>query len=456
MTSLFIFRLDLRLRDNIGLIECFKNSKNVIVCFIFDPIQIDKSKNPYFSSNCVQFMVESLKELDNQTGNKLLFFHGDTIKVLEDTIKKLKIDNIYLNKDYTPFSLKRDKLINDLCEKLNCKCNLFDDLLLNDINFPMKSDNTPYQVYSKYRDIATEKKVSDPDNFLVKKNNISKIDTKLKYRIEKEKLDDFFEYNKDINVNGGRKLAKKILNNITEQKDYDKLRSLCDYKSTHLSAYIKFGCVSIREVYYCFVKGLGKENGLVKQLYWREFYYYLLYHFPDTLKKKKGLKNTYEKFPWSKDKKKFEAWCNGQTGFPIVDASMINLNKTGYMPNRSRLIVANFLTKLLRIDWTWGEKYFAQKLVDYSPSNNLGNWQWVASIGADYQNRIYNPTTQSQKSDPDCIYIKKWLPVLKDLPSKDIHNWNSKYDKHNVNYSKPIIVYRDEYNLSKKLFKDNL
>ena len=451
MNSLFIFRLDLRLKDNIGLIECVKNSKNVYISFIFEPKQIDKSKNDYFSDNCVQFMVESLRELHSSSSNKLMFFYGDTNKVIESLIKKLQLNNVYLNRDYTPFSIDRDSNIEKICNKTNCKLKSFDDILLNGIDKPMKDDGEPYSTFTHYLNKAVKLDVLKPDNYNVK----SKLKTakNLKYQIPIEKLNDFYNKNEKINVNGGRKLAIKILKNIKDQKDYNKLRGLCGYKSTHLSAYIKFGCVSIREVYHTFVKELGKPNDLVKQLYWRDFYYNLIYHFPHTYRKKTGLKDIYEEFPWQHNKETFKKWCEGTTGFPIIDASMINLNTTGYMPNRSRLIVANFLTKILRIDWTWGEEYFAQKLVDYSVSNNLGNWQWVASIGADYQNRIYNPMSQSEKSDPDCEYIKEWLPVLKDIPNKDIHNWFKSHKKYNIKYYEPMVNYTEEYKKSRELFK---
>ena len=451
MNSLFIFRLDLRLKDNTGLIECIKNSDNVYLTFIFEPKQIDKKKNNYFSSNCVQFMIESLKELYTKTDKKLIFFYGNTIEVIESVIKKLNINNIYFNKDYTPFSLKRDSNIKTLCEKLGCGYNDFNDILLNDINTPMKDNGEPYSTFSSYHSKALGIEVDEPDNYsnklkFKKANN-------LKHQIKMKDLDNFYDHNEHINVNGGRKLALKILKGIKNQKKYNKLRGLCDYKSTHLSAYIKFGCVSIREVYHTFRNELGSNNDLVKQLYWRDFYYNLIYHFPHTYNKKTGLKDIYEDFPWEHNKGKFKKWCQGETGFPIIDASMKNLNKTGYMPNRSRLIVANFLTKILRIDWTWGEEYFAQQLVDYSVSNNLGNWQWVASIGADYQNRIYNPMSQSEKSDPECQYIKKWLPVLNDIPNKDIHNWFTKNEKYNLEYHKPMVNYTEEYKKSRELFK---
>lgn len=453
MTSLFIFRLDLRVVDNIGLIQCFQESNKIIPCFIFDDQQINREKNLYFSNNCVQFMIESLKELHQECDNKLLFFYGNTPKIVKYLIKKLEIDSVYLNKDYTPFSIKRDKMIEELCSKAKVAFKCFDDIILNPIDSTMKDDGEPYSTFTNYYNKARQLGITLPNTTQVTSKFIN-IDTKLQYSYNYKKLGKFYDNNEDINVNGGRTLALQILKNISNQKNYNKERSLCAYKSTQLSAYIKFGCVSIREVFHKFLNTLGPNNDLIKQLYWREFYYNLIYHYPKTYTHKMGLKEIYSKFPWSHNKQHFEAWCNGETGFPIVDASMKHLNKTGYMPNRSRLIVANFLTKILRIDWTWGEKYFACALVDYSPSNNLGNWQWVASIGADYQNRIYNPASQSLKSDSECLYIKHWLPVLKDVPNKDIHNWHKVYNNYDINYSQPIIVYTEEYKKSKQLFSN--
>lgn len=449
MNSIFIFRLDLRLFDNLGLIECFSKSNKIYPIFIFDPIQIDREKNKYFSDNCVQFMIESLKELYYETNN-LTFFYGDTITVLEHLIKNNSLGSIFLNNDYSPFSIKRDNLIKKLCEKNKIEFMGVDDILLNNINEPKKNDNSPYMTFTSYYN-NSNKNIEKPNKINIT-SKLSKINSKL-YEIKHTDISKFYQNNENINVNGGRENALKILTNIKNLKDYNDKRSLCNYKTSQLSAYIKFGCVSIREVYHSFINNLGKSNDLVKQLYWREFYYYLLYHFPETYTKKQGLKKIYKNFPWSNDKKKFNAWCKGETGFPIVDASMKNLNETGYMPNRSRLIVANFLTKILRIDWKMGERYFAQNLVDYSVSNNLGNWQWVASIGADYQNRIYNPMTQSEKSDPECLYIRKWIPELETVPIKHIHNWNKYYNNYNIDYYEPIIDYKNEYKISKSMFK---
>jgi deoxyribodipyrimidine photo-lyase len=423
--------------------------------FILDPIQIDKNKNDYFSNNCVQFMMESLIDLNDQLDGKLNILYGNTIIILDKLIKELKIDSIFVNMDYSPFSIKRDNNIKKICEINKIDLFQYHDLLLTDIETNLKENDSPYLVFSIFHNISKNKKVREIN--IEKLNHkkfrkIGKLNNNNFKSITRNKLKDFYEFNKDIHVNGGREKGLRILKTITTQKDYNNKRNLVSYESTNLSAYIKFGCLSIREIYYSFVKKLGNKNDLIKQLYWRDFYYFILFYNPETLTKKVGLKKYIIK--WSHNNKKFIKWCNGETGFPIVDASMRHLNKCGYMPNRSRLIVANFLVKLLRIDWTWGEKYFAQNLVDYSVSNNLGNWQWVASIGTDYQNRIYNPVSQSKKADPDCIYIKKWIPELSNINNKDIHEWNTKYINYESIYINPLINYIEEYRKSKDFFKN--
>ena len=456
MTSLFIFRIDHRLEDNTALIECLKDSDKIICLFIFDPKQIDSKKNKYFSDNSVQFMIESLKELYHECKKKLMFAKGVPDEIIKEIHTKSPLKKLYFNQDYTPYSLERDSKMQEICDKLEIKVNSYQDTVLNDIQFPKKSNDTPYSVFTPYLNACTNKEVVKPKSLNKESfhSKLVKIDIKSKFLFNK--LNTLYQDNPKINVHGGRTLGLKILNSIESQKNYNQMRSQPNYQTTYLSAYLKYGCLSIREVYHAFLKKLGKGNDLIKQLYWRDFYYYLIYHYPKTYNKKVGLKTIYQNFPWEKNIKKFNNWCQGKTGFPIVDASMIHLNTTGYMPNRSRLIVANFLTKLLRIDWTWGEKYFAQKLIDYSVSNNLGNWQWVASIGADYQNRIYNPMSQTKKADPECLYIKKWLPQLENIPNNDLINMNKNYlelIESIEDYQSPIIDYRSEYQKSKNLFK---
>ena len=256
-------------------------------------------------------------------------------------------------------------------------------------------------------------------------------------------------------VKGGRKEGIKKLKSIKKYKYYNDERNSLSIRTTELSAYIKFGCISIREVFHVILKHLGKENVLLSQIFWREFYYYIGYYFPRVLEGK-NYNRKFDKIKWRWNKKHFEAWKNGQTGFPVVDAGMRQLNTTGYMHNRGRLITSNFLNRILGIDWRHGEKYYATKLVDYDPIVNNGNWQWSASVGVDpkpYTQRIFNPWIQSEKFDKDCKYIKKWIPELKDVSNKHIHEWDNYYKFYDVKYNKPIVDYKVNRKESIKMYK---
>jgi deoxyribodipyrimidine photo-lyase len=213
----------------------------------------------------------------------------------------------------------------------------------------------------------------------------------------------------------------------------------------------KYGCLSIREVYH-----ILKHEDLKAQLIWREFYYYINYYFPKLLSKSKSFQSKYDGIKWVHNNKHLELWKRGETGYPIIDACMRQLNTTGYMHNRGRLIVANFLNRILGLDWRFGELYFAQQLIDYDPCVNNGNWQWVSSVGIDTKpssQRIFNPWLQSKRYDHDCIYIKQWIPELKDIPSNHIHQWDIYGDK--KIYILPIIDYADARQRSLKMYKLN-
>ena len=217
-----------------------------------------------------------------------------------------------------------------------------------------------------------------------------------------------------------------------------------------LSAPIKFGCVSIREVYHT----LKHNTQLIRQLYWRDFYSQIMYHFPRVLGH--ALKPNYDRIKWPQHEKWFEAWTQGKTGFPVVDAGMRQLVETGWLHNRGRLIVASFLVKTLMIDWRKGEKFFAQTLTDYDPANNNGNWEWIMGGGADSQPffRIFNPWEQSKHFDPDAEYIKKWVPELREVDPKAIHHWDTEWSNYkNVGYVKPICDYKTQKDAVLKLYK---
>ena len=416
--NIFIHRRDLRINDNTSLINL---KDNIIPIFIFDPLQIDKKINDYFSNNLVYFMCESLIELKTEyikLNSNLHFFYGNYITIIKDILKNNKINSISFNLDYSPYSKKRDKEIIDLCNDNKLQCNVHEDMLLIPINSEkglIPSSKKPYTVFTPFMNNLKKYKVNKP-----KKNN-SKYSNSLlesKYKIDDTILYKFFEINENLHVKPGRREAIITLTKIRNQKKYDESRNNLTYSTTNLSSYINLGLISIREVYYKITDELGIDNGLITELYWREFYYNILNYFPHVVGN--SFKEKFNKIKWNNNKNFFKSWCNGKTGFPIVDASMRQMNATGYMHNRGRMIVSSFLVKDLHIDWRMGEKYFANKLIDYNISANNGGWQWSAGTGTDSQPyfRIFNPWNQSKNFDPDCEFIKKWIPELRCLEKK--------------------------------------
>ena len=448
MKSVFIFRRDFRLFDNKGFIECYKKSEKILPIFIFTPEQIEN--NEYFSSNAFQFMIESLedlnKELKDKYSSQLHYYYGNNIDVLKELLKTYDYDAIYFNMDYTPYAIKRDESIKKLCNDNKKDIFIYEDYLLMNIDTYLKEDSTPYLVYGPFKKKARTIKVDIPNNFKFDKNkfeNLTKI-RKNKYSCKITDLDKYYEKNPDILINGGRDNAINILKNMKTFVNYSSERNNLILQTTHLSPYIKFGCVSIREVYNTIFNLYGIAHGLIDQLYWREFYFYIAYYIPKVLHGH-SLKEKYDGIKWDNNYKIFEAWKKGETGFPAVDAGMREMNKTGYMHNRARLITSGILIKILNCDWRMGEKYFATKLIDYDPIVNNGNWQWSSGSGADSQPyfRIMSPWKQSIDNDNDCLYIKKWVPELKDVDNKDIHNWGKNWNKYKnkVKYPKPIVDY---------------
>jgi deoxyribodipyrimidine photo-lyase len=441
--SLFIFRRDLRLHDNTTLIEALKNSETVIPIFIFTKIQLGDS-NKYRSHNCIQFMIECLKELDNSLralGSKLNFFHGDNETIIEKLINDEEIDCVFFNRDYTKFSVKRDTAIANICKKHDIDCLNQDDLLLNEMNTVLTSSGTPFLKFTPFFNTARKMKVREPIKNKYKNYMPKRVKLFGSYDKDIDNIKTVPD-NKNIYVHGGRELALKILLNISSHRKYNTTRNMLNTPTTGLSAYFKFGCISIREAYYVFKKKLGTSNDLIKQLYWRDFYFGIAYNHPEVFGS--ALSHNYNKLKWSNNKSDFNKWCEGKTGVPIVDAGMRQLNTTGIMHNRARLITANFLVKLLQQSWLSGEKYYATRLVDYDASINNGNWQWNSSTSPTCQKPyvIFNSWTQGATYDHDCEYIKKWIPELKDVDAKDIHNWDTTYSKYpNVKYPKPMIDY---------------
>jgi deoxyribodipyrimidine photo-lyase len=430
MKTLFIFRRDLRTYDNTTLNKIIsKNPKmEIIPIFIFNKKQIEEKENRYYSKNAVQFLFESLDELDF-----LNFFYTSTndIDVISKLYDKYKFETIAFNKDYTPFAIKRDAEIGKWASSKNISIISYEDYTIHNMGEIVKDDNKPYLKFTPYYRKS-----------IIKKPRPLFSETKFNFITDKTKSINNYNHlrpseNKMISVNGGRKKALEILGKLKKGQfdNYDKDR---DYpyldRTTKLSAYIKFGCLSIREIYY----SLPLTHGIIRELFWHDFYAIITFYFPYVFNN--SFIKKYDAVKWNNNEEFFNKWKQGKTGFPIVDAAMRQLNTIGWMHNRCRMIVASFLVKNLLIDWRKGEEYFAKSLVDYDPSSNNGGWQWCASTGTDSQPyfRIFSPTLQMKKYDPDCIYIKKWVKELKDVPNKVILNWETKQDQI-INYPIPII-----------------
>ena len=449
--GLFIFRRDLRTIDNNSLNALSKLCKNIVTIFIFTPEQVSPA-NKYRSDNAIQYMFESLvdlsEEIHRQQG-QLLFFYGNNTKVVENCIKAYHIDIVAFNSDITPYARERDEDISELCKKMKVELLTLHDYYLHPPGTIQNGSGGPYQKFTPYYQTASKSKVASPAGktripFTAKS---AAVDHQITLKLAEEK---FVKENQSILVRGGRKEAVKLLKDASKRiHSYDAVHNDLNQETSKLSAAIKFGCVSIREVYKVF----HNRPGFIRQLYWRDFYANIMYEFPRVIGH--SLKPSYDKIKWHHNTNWFRKWCNGETGFPIVDAGMRQMNQTGYMHNRARLIVASFLIKTLLIDWQEGERYFATKLTDYDPANNNGNWQWVSGGGADSQPyfRVFNPWRQAEEYDPKAEYIKKWIPELKDVPVKDIMRWYEKHPNYkNVDYPSPIVNYEEQRDAVIKMY----
>ena len=470
MSVLFIFRRDLRTKDNLALNSAiqFANDNNLklILSFCFDENQLD-IKNNYFSSNSFQFMIECLEELNKTVSNRLSFFEG------EDFYKRIKnVKAIAFNLDYTPYALKRDDQIITYCKEHDIHTILEEDYTLhhlrkinprtNEVEPSIKTvSNDPYRKFTPFYNEALKLSVSKPYTEKIQIHEINKLgDSKLlvKYKSKSCK-----------NLEGGRTNGLNILEQIKKDifKEYKQNRNAVShaYSTTKLSAFLKFGCISIREVYDTILKKYGKKAELIRQLYWKEFYANITYYYPHVLEGMRSVKSEnksfiekYDQIKWDSNDQLFKHWCEGKTGIPLVDAGMSQLNQTGFMHNRLRMITASFLVKDLGIDWRDGERYFATKLVDYDPASNNGGWQWVSGTGTDANPyfRIFNPWNQMKDYDKDCEYVKKWVPELCSVDIEDIHKWydlsvRNKYK--DVKYNAPIV---DHYVKGGKLDKGKM
>jgi deoxyribodipyrimidine photo-lyase len=453
--GLFIFRRDYRVIDNIGLNLANSICNKIYPIFIFTPEQVTSS-NKFKSDNAIQFMIESLQDLSSQIskmGGRLLCFYGHNNSIVSQLIKELQINVVCFNADYSPYAIERDMGIISLCDKMGVSIEYAHDYYLQPIGTIVNGSGETYKKFTPFYNVASKKKVEMPASlrhihFVITNkhigNSISLVDA----------LKRFTKSNPNILVRGGRTNAIKQLKiALKTQLHYSKTHNDLEKQTSQLSAYIKFGCISIREVY----KAFRNKHDFIRQLFWRDFYSNVLYAFPQVLGH--ALKPNYNKIKWHNNSRWFQAWAKGETGFPIVDAGMRQLNATGFCHNRARLIVSSFLIKTLLISWKEGEKYFASKLTDYDPASNNGNWQWVMGGGSDSMPffRIFNPWNQQEEYDSNCEYIKKWIPELTELEPKIIHKWDTEWVNYkNIGYVKPICDYSEQKEKCLQLYKNAL
>ena len=402
--NIFWFRRDLRVDDNKGFFEALKSNSEVLPLFIFDKNILDELPK---DDARVNFIHERLDIIDRELkkfGKNLAVFHGDPIAIIQQLISENQIEGVYTNHDYEPYAKNRDQKISSILATKNIAFHTFKDQVIFEKSEVVKDDQTPYVVFTpysrKWKDLFQKTKL---EHFESEKllNNIANHTypflslNEIGFEQSKIKVAD---YNN----------SEKLISNYEETRNFPSIEG-----TSMIATHLRFGSVSIRKI-VARAASFEKETYL-NELIWREFFMQILWHFPHT--SKSSFRPKYDAIKWNNNEDEFKKWCEGKTGYPFVDAGMRELNATGHMHNRVRMIVASFLCKHLMIDWRWGETYFATKLLDYEQSSNVGNWQWAAGSGVDAAPyfRIFNPTEQVKKFDKDLIYIKKWIPELQDF-----------------------------------------
>lgn len=448
--SLFIFRRDLRLVDNTGLIAAAKASNAVIPVFFLDPRQT--THHDYFTSAGFACMSQSIVELDEELHKEksaLSIVVGSPQDMLSGIIKRDQIDAVFVNRDYTPFARTRDTALQKICLAHGIDFHVYGDALLVEPEHITTNTGKPYTVFTPFYKKATAT-IGIPHPVKKPTANWTKLQRTPLTHIDAQKIK---SYRKSAQVCiGGRKEGLRLLSELHTKNTYPKSRDFpAQSKTSYLSVHHKFGSISIRESYHQAQAVFGKDTTFIKELFWRDFFTHIAWHFPRIFKG--PFETKYTDIAWSKSQKTFNAWKQGITGFPIIDAGMRELVATGYMHNRVRMLTASFLVKDLHINWQWGEKFFAEHLADYDPCVNNGNWQWVASTGCDAQPyfRIFNPWLQQKKFDSDAIYIKKWIPELANKTPNEIHALYKSFVA--SNYPKPIVDHSEVAKEAKILFQ---
>lgn len=403
--NIFWFRRDLRLEDNCGLFHALNSDNIVLPIFIFDKNILHKLQPDDARVSFIHQELENINHQLSQFDSKLSVFHGNPSDIFKELQEKHTIKTVFTNHDYEPYGIQRDLEIEKNLSSNQINLKTFKDQVIFEKNEIVKKDGSAYKVYTpfskkwieayQFKGLQFFPSEQNLNNFIKSKNESILTLKEIGFTASSIKVKSY-------------KVSTKLINAYEETRNFPAQDS-----TSKLGTHLRFGTVSIRKM----VDKASKSNNItfLKELIWREFFMQILWHYPHTTKD--SFKPKYDRIVWRNNEEEFKAWCKGNTGYPLVDAGMRELNQTGFMHNRVRMLVGSFLCKHLLIDWRWGEAYFAEKLHDYEQSSNIGNWQWVAGTGVDASPyfRIFNPTTQIQKFDKDLNYIKKWASNFQEL-----------------------------------------
>ena len=407
MISIVWLRRDLRLEDNAALYHALKSQYPVLPIFIFDTEILSKLDNRKDARVGFIFReILNLKKQLNDMGSDLRVYHGTPLDVWKNIVKNYNVKCVFTNRDYESYAIIRDKNIQNFLQSKGIQFNTHKDHVIFEVDEVLKSDGDPYVVFTPYKRTWLEKLNSrgqGPDSFYFKSYSTEKYFNHF-YKTEREEMISLEEMGferSEISI-PSKDVSRKLIKEYHKNRDYPAVAG-----TSKLGVHFRFGTISIREKAR---KAFDLNETYLSELIWRDFYSSILQAFPRV--ENESFRQKYDGIEWRNNEEEFGKWCAGETGYPIVDAGMRELNTTGYMHNRVRMITASFLTKHLLIDWRWGEAYFAEKLLDYDLASNNGGWQWAAGCGTDAAPyfRIFNPTTQAEKFDKNKKYIREYIP----------------------------------------------
>lgn len=402
--NIFWFRRDLRLNDNHGLYQSLKSGKQVLPVFIFDSDILNKLPDDDRRVVFIHQKIVQLNLLLKNMGKSLLVLYGRPDDIFKKLIQDYPVDSVYANHDYEPYAIHRDENIKGILNNKGISFYTYKDQVLFEGKEVIKADGTPYKIFTPYSKAWLKLKhqhgVPEFPSADLLENMVSIVDLGIPSLAQMGFTELVIDFDSD-------EIQPEILRNYAETRNLPGLD-----QTSRLGLHLRFGTISVRD---CIRAGEVHSSAWLNELIWREFFMQILFHYP--LVADQAFKPRYDRIEWRNNVDEFELWCKGKTGFPLVDAGMRELEQTGFMHNRVRMVVASFLTKHLLIDWRWGEAWFAEKLLDFELSSNNGNWQWAAGSGCDAAPyfRIFNPTEQLKKFDKTAVYVKRWVPEYETL-----------------------------------------